>query len=774
MIAVGPRASIPRDAHPREESKIEGWLLDLGGMVLGFLVSAVIVFGVVDALLAQLAPSYRAALALPPGIAFAIGFIGFDYLHYWSHRLFHAPGLWRFHVLHHTVVRMNGLGALRHSLWECAFSPVFWAAGVLFWLLQEPSWFATAISTGFLLDIFRHSWLETYTSRGIGRLLGAVLVTPEDHAVHHRHPPVDANYGGNLKLWDQLHGTFRAPDDRTSRFGVVNADGPWHLLFGAASSTNSASDPTVQDVLQYGGLTVLLVWFSEVGLVLGMSLVLLDVTHPGSPAIEWLMGFGQDLLSFGALTAVGSTLIAIRLNVPTPKDERDSRHSVLLRDHGYAIASLLIVATIATAWLERSRLHLAVAPTVVIAYCILCAITLTLATRAMVRALRSLPDRMAVSSLATFAVGVLVFCVGRELVDLKPVVLQRWTVLAVDAVMRSLYPNATRDLAMHAVGTTTFRVRILPDCSGVEGMTLGAVMVAFYLAWARTRLRFPRALLLFPIVVVGLAATNVARLVALIVIGQRASQQALAAFHSSIGWFSVVVALTVLIPGTESVLRLRKPATEGIGRRRCANDAAPYLLPLAASLFVAVTVSMIDLGATHWALLRYLVAVGIIAWSLRESIRIDSVRHIAPWLAGAAVAAVYVSTLPPDISPSGLVTLTFGGSSAVWALLHFFGFALATPLVEELAFRGFLLRRLVSDAFLDVPYGDVNLWAILVSSIAFGLLHGAWIQGTIAGVVFGLCARHFGGVGGAFVAHAVANGILAGYAVTTGRLGVIG
>lgn len=172
--------------------------------------------------------------------AFGIGFIGFDYLHYWSHRLFHAPRFWRFHLLHHTLIRMNGVGAFRHSLWECALSPMFWASAVFLWLLEDRSWFATALSAGFLLDVFRHSWLETYTSRGIGRFLGAVLVTPEDHAIHHSHPAVAANYGGNLKVWDQLHGTFRAPDERSSRFGVANDDGPWHLFFGAASTTSSS------------------------------------------------------------------------------------------------------------------------------------------------------------------------------------------------------------------------------------------------------------------------------------------------------------------------------------------------------------------------------------------------------------------------------------------------------------------------------------------------------------------------------------------------------
>lgn len=180
----------------------------------------------------------------------------------------------------------------------------------------------------------------------------------------------------------------------------------------------------MQDVLRYGGLAIFLIWFSEVGLVLGMSLILFDAAHPGSTATEWLIGLGQDLISFGALTALGVTLTAIHLCVSAPNGEFDSRRSPLLRDQACTIASLLAVGMTAVACLERLGLHLPVATTVVVAYTILCAITLVLATRAMVSALRTLPDRIARPSGVLFAIGVLTFAVAREFVDLQPVVIR--------------------------------------------------------------------------------------------------------------------------------------------------------------------------------------------------------------------------------------------------------------------------------------------------------------------------------------------------------------
>ena len=57
-------------------------------------------------------------------------------------------------------------------------------------------------------------------------------------------------------------------------------------------------------------------------------------------------------------------------------------------------------------------------------------------------------------------------------------------------------------------------------------------------------------------------------------------------------------------------------------------------------------------------------------------------------------------------------------------------------IAEELAFRGFLLRRLVAEDFEAVPSGRFTWPALLLSSVAFGALHGSrWIAGTLAGLL---------------------------------------
>ncbi|MGA2738457.1 MAG: CPBP family glutamic-type intramembrane protease [Bryobacteraceae bacterium] len=48
--------------------------------------------------------------------------------------------------------------------------------------------------------------------------------------------------------------------------------------------------------------------------------------------------------------------------------------------------------------------------------------------------------------------------------------------------------------------------------------------------------------------------------------------------------------------------------------------------------------------------------------------------------------------------------------------------ATTVPIPEELAFRGFLLRRLMAEDFESIPLGRVTWPALLVPSVAFGAL----------------------------------------------------
>ena len=105
-----------------------------------------------------------------------------------------------------------------------------------------------------------------------------------------------------------------------------------------------------------------------------------------------------------------------------------------------------------------------------------------------------------------------------------------------------------------------------------------------------------------------------------------------------------------------------------------------------------------------------------------------------------------------------------------------FGAAVVAPIVEELAFRGFLLRRLCHADFDRVPYSTAarRVWPLLASSVVFGALHQSFIAGSLAGVAYGLALVPRGRLADAVVAHAVTNAMLAIYVMVTSRWYLLG
>jgi CAAX prenyl protease-like protein len=92
------------------------------------------------------------------------------------------------------------------------------------------------------------------------------------------------------------------------------------------------------------------------------------------------------------------------------------------------------------------------------------------------------------------------------------------------------------------------------------------------------------------------------------------------------------------------------------------------------------------------------------------------------------------------------------------------------PIAEELAFRGFLLRRLISADFEAISLRTFTWFSFLASSLVFGLLHGGlWVAGVMAGALYALASRQRGRLGDAILAHATTNALLAVYVLTFQR-----
>jgi CAAX prenyl protease-like protein len=106
--------------------------------------------------------------------------------------------------------------------------------------------------------------------------------------------------------------------------------------------------------------------------------------------------------------------------------------------------------------------------------------------------------------------------------------------------------------------------------------------------------------------------------------------------------------------------------------------------------------------------------------------------------------------------------------TSFWILFRIVGAVVVVPIAEELAFRGYLLRKLVAADFEKVPATRFTWFSFVASSVLFGLMHQSWLAGTIAGAAFAMAVYHRGRLSDAVVAHMTANALIAATAIGFG------
>lgn len=356
-------------------------------------------------------------------------------------------------------------------------------------------------------------------------------------------------------------------------------------------------------------------------------------------------------------------------------------------------------------------------------------------------------------------------------------VLSAATLEAVAAVLRAIAGGVTVDPAARLIGLRGFSVLVAPVCSGVDGVGLMLVFQATWLSIARARLRFPRALVLLPLGAAAALAANVARIAVLLVVGASGHEAlALGGFHSKLGWilFIALALGSVALAERATWLRRPEPAPNRDGDAAGFPDAAAaHVAPLVAALAAAVITGVFGEGPLDaWYAVRICAALLVLGLVRHALPRPALSASWLPVLLGLGVGGLWLVPWQADGEPlrAALAALPWAERLA-WIAVRAAGACLVIPLVEELAFRGFLLPWLSSGAA-DGARGPARGWtwpAVLVSSLAFGAVHQRWVLGTVAGVAFAAARLRRGRLGDAVLAHAIANAVLAAAAIAFGR-----
>jgi exosortase E/protease (VPEID-CTERM system) len=340
-------------------------------------------------------------------------------------------------------------------------------------------------------------------------------------------------------------------------------------------------------------------------------------------------------------------------------------------------------------------------------------------------------------------------------------------------MLRPFYPDLNADPVTRILSAGELQIFIDKACSGLEGIGLVLVFSVIWLWYLRRDFRFPAALLLVPAGVLLVYLLNGVRIAVLFAIAAGGHPQvAVAGFHSQAGWIFFNATVFLLAIASRNIAWLQAgpaatapPAEEAQLRKPDANATTAFLLPMLALLATGMLTRAMSTGFDRLYWMRLPIALGVLLLFRRSYAALDwrfSWRGVA---AGIVVFAAWLLAAHWLSAPASMPAALAGLSSPErmwWIATRAIVGVLIVPVAEELAFRGFLMRRMENAEFTTVSFTDVRPLALLVSSVLFGLSHGSyWLPGVFAGLLFAAVAVRTGRFGEAVVAHAIANALLA-------------
>lgn len=349
-----------------------------------------------------------------------------------------------------------------------------------------------------------------------------------------------------------------------------------------------------------------------------------------------------------------------------------------------------------------------------------------------------------------------------------------WTLRASHWVLTLFESDVTLDTDQHVLGVGTFFVRVLSECSGYEGIGLVTAFLIFYSWMMRHELRFPQALLLIPIGIATSLALNVVRIALLVSIGAHVSpEMALNGFHSQAGWIGFLALAVGLI-----LLSTRAPFfSRAVASKVKEGDETDELLLALIVPFMALMATSIVAGLfaphDHWLYPLKVLAVALALWRFRRVY--SSFAHawsLEAIAVGTVVGVAWIATDPAAAraNPIGdwLSALPLWVALA-WIICRGIGAIVLVPMAEELAFRGYLQRALVSRDFASVAQSHLTWTSFIVTALAFGAIHQRWLAAAVAGACYALVAYRTNRLSNAILAHAVSNAVIFLWAAATSQ-----
>lgn len=218
-------------------------------------------------------------------------------------------------------------------------------------------------------------------------------------------------------------------------------------------------------------------------------------------------------------------------------------------------------------------------------------------------------------------------------------------------------------------------------------------------------------------------------------------------------------------------------------QRLARNPSVPYVAPFAVFLiFLALQRSVPLAPAVEGPVRVGLLALVLYVFS-RQVIDLHATALLASTLLGIGVFAIWIVpdllfpayrqswlfqnaltgqlstslTIPDRIDPIVL------GARTIRAVV-------LVPIIEELFWRAWLMRWLISPRFERIRLGTYEAQSFWLTAVLFASEHGPfWDVGLIAGITYNWWMVRTRSLGDCILAHAVTNGCLCGYILATHR-----
>ena len=222
---------------------------------------------------------------------------------------------------------------------------------------------------------------------------------------------------------------------------------------------------------------------------------------------------------------------------------------------------------------------------------------------------------------------------------------------------------------------------------------------------------------------------------------------------------------------------------------RFPSDAATrltlaYVAPFATFVGMMAVEKTLPLPAVWLYPIRFFTVLAVLLWFSRPYLSFHATR---PAMSVAIGIAVFVIWIGPDllfghayrqhwlfqnpITGAAVASVPAALRTNFWFVaVRAVSCTLLVPVIEELFWRGWVMRWLIDKDFTRVPLGTYSPMAFWAVAVLFASEHGPyWEVGLVTGIIYNWWMIRTRNLADCMLAHAVTNGLLSWYVLQTGQ-----